>query len=178
MFLRKHWIPLSVCLIIASCALGYLLVGPAFEPPVRMSESPLRETTALKPQPLTPVETETKNLCGLDYYNNNDCGHDRHDICGYRICNPEKHRAVRTCNQWVWGVPGCGQTVYACNWQDYRPIKWACEHTKKICGKGIHGQPQIECPLGPMDQICSFGKFYPCSPHEHTYREKAKKGIQ
>ena len=41
------------------------------------------------------------------------------------------------------------------------------KHIKCKNNKGDH--VEVSCPLGPNNQICSYGSYYKCSPHTHDY---------
>jgi len=46
---------------------------------------------------------------------------------------------------------------------------WNCGHTTMGCLKGSCGDTTVPCPLGPNNQTCSYGSYYPCSPHTCSY---------
>lgn len=46
---------------------------------------------------------------------------------------------------------------------------WKCGHTTMGCLPGSHGDTTVTCPLGPNNQTCSYGSYYPCSPHTCSY---------
>lgn len=53
---------------------------------------------------------------------------------------------------------------------------WKCGHSTMGCLSASHGDTTITCPLGPNNQTCDYGSYYPCSPHEHVYSSSSGSG--
>ena len=100
-------------------------------------------------------------------------GHQVHEACGKRRCDGGDHSYVRVCTDGYSpgysNALGCGKKVYKCTESAHRLVTWNCEHDTYACNKGNHGNETVSCPLGPNNQTCSYGSYYPCSPHTCAY---------
>ncbi|RKU09499.1 hypothetical protein C6503_21315 [Candidatus Poribacteria bacterium] len=94
--------------------------------------------------------------------------------CGDRKCDGDDHSYVAVCSDGYGpGYPatakGCGKKIYECTRSDHALKTWKCGHSTWACNPSNHGDTTVTCPLGPNNQTCDYGPYYPCSPHTCTY---------
>ena len=131
-------------------------------------------TAAIGGQSAHSVITCPGSNCSVRYHKcSPPSGHQVHEACGKRRCDGGDHSYVRVCTDGYSpgysNALGCGKQVYKCTESAHRLVTWNCGHDTYACNKGNHGNETVSCPLGPNNQTCSYGSYYPCSPHTCAY---------